>query len=404
MSKFNVPGNSVRHPLRVGIVGMGGRSTCFANYFADNPSDGTVLALCDHIPEKGRFMAEHYQLKADVFDNVADMIRQASLDAVFITTPDFAHVEPATAALNANIHVFCEKPLATTLADCDAITAAAQRSSAVFYLGLNLRHGPVHDTIHELIATGRIGKVTTIEANEWYYEGRTYFRRWNRLRQYGGGLWVTKACHDFDLLNWMAGDDPTCVYAVANLSHYTEIPEAANQCRDCTLQFTCPDYYDVLNVGDTDDDVIRRLRLIAEENGQESGDLCLYNTDKDTFDNGIALITYANDIRATYTVNVLAARTTRQMRVVGTEGTIEADMGKGLICLTERHTHRTSRYDLRAQMASGHGGADHRLLKDFIHSVHTGRKPKTSWDEGRKSVELALAAQQSLETQGVVTL
>jgi len=402
MSEFNVPANTVRKPLRLAIVGMGGRSTSFMGYFAKNPSDGRVVALCDQIPEKARYLADYYGVKADIFENTREMIERTSPDALFITTSDHAHVQPAEAALAANIHVFCEKPMATTIEDCDRIINAAQKSSAIFYLGFNLRHGPIHETVHELISNGRIGKTTPIEANEWYYGGKTYFRRWNRLIRFGGGLWITKACHDFDLLNWMAGADPQTVYATASLSHYRPRADAAQQCRHCKLQFSCPDYYDILNLPKPHDDLMRGLRLIAEEHGEEPGDLCLFNAEKDTFDNGIAVVTYANDIRATYTVNVLTARSTRQMRVVGTEGMIEADMSDGKILVTERHTGRQWHYDMRGLMASGHGGADDRLVKDFIHTVHTGKKPRTGWAEGKRAIEVALAAQQSMETGQVV--
>ena len=67
---------------------------------------------------------------------------------------------------------------------------------------------------------GKLGKLLTIEANEYYFGGRSYFRRWNRLREFGGGLWITKACHDFDLINWFAGGKPRRVFAMSNLSYY----------------------------------------------------------------------------------------------------------------------------------------------------------------------------------------
>jgi len=283
------------------------------------------------------------------------MLDEVSPDAVIICTPDFAHVNPTITALKRNIHVFCEKPMATTLKDCDTMVNAAKKSSAIFYLGFNLRHGPIHETVHEIVSSGRLGKISTIEANENYYGGKTYFRRWNRFVKYGGGLWLTKACHDFDLLNWIAGAEPQTVYATSNLSHYHSKPGAAKQCRNCKLQFQCPDFYDAFS-NDEEERIFREIRLIGEQHGSEPSDLCLYTSEKDTFDNGIAVVTYKNDIRTTYTVNVIAARDTRMMRVVGTEGTCEADMGKGVIEVTERHSRRSFTYDLRQMMSSGHGG------------------------------------------------
>jgi predicted dehydrogenase len=395
--------DTIKSPLRVGIVGMGGRSTFFATYFSQFPSHGEVVALCDTVPEKARYLAELNKLRPAIYSDTKDMIRDAGLDVLFISTPDYLHVEPATAALAAGIHVYCEKPMATTLEDCDRMIAAAKKSSAVFYLGFNLRHGVVHETVHELITAGRIGKVTTIEANEYYYLGKTYFMRWNRLRKFGGGLWITKATHDFDLLNWMAGAPPVTVYAAANLSHYRPKKGAAKLCRHCKLQFECPDYFDIFDTT-TWWAPFNKLRLIGEAHGQDPGDLCLYNSDKDTFDNGVAVVTYANDIRTTYTVNVLSAVSTRQMRVVGTEGQIEADLHQGKVLVTERHTGRRYEYNTNAMGNDGHGGGDNRIMRDFFHTIRTRKPPRSGWAEGRLAVQVGLAAQESLDTGAVVKL
>jgi predicted dehydrogenase len=391
--------------LRVGIIGCGLRSTSFIDYFSRNPAKGDIVAVCDIFPEKAELLVKHYGSKAAIFDNANKMMQEVKPDAIIIATPDFAHVEPAVSALKANIHVYCEKPMATTLEDCDTIIDAAKKSSAIFYLGFNLRHGLMHETIHNLVTSGRLGKVTTIEANEYYYGGKTYFRRWNRLERFGGGLWLTKASHDFDLLNWMAGAEPVSIYATANLSHYTPRKDAATRCRDCASRLTCPDFCDILNPRNNEvEEIWRQFGLINESKTGQPCDLCLFNSDKDTFDNGIAVINFQNDIRATYTVNVLTGRTTRQMRIIGTEGMLEGDMEKGTITLVERHSFQTCTYDLRAQMNGGHGGADDRIMNDFLLTLHQNKKPRSGWAEGRLAVKVALAARESCARDAKIVL
>ncbi len=401
----DVKGNTIRKKFRIAIVGCSARSTMFLAYFKRNPCDGEIVGLCDIIPERAEILKKCYGVDAEIFSDDREMIKKLRPDAIAVCTADYAHTEPVIHALEADTNVFCEKPMAVTLEDCDRMADAAQKTSAIFYLGFNLRHGPVHDTIHHLITTGHVGRVTTIEANEYYYGGKTYFRRWNRFRKFGGGLWITKACHDFDLLNWMAGAKPKTVFAVSSLSHYKPKPQAAKLCRDCPLQFECPDYYDILTPKDNPvAEALRQMRLLNEKKGQEPADLCLFNAEKDTFDNGIAVVTYENDIRTTYTVNVLTARSTRQMRVVGTEGMIEADMENGIVELIERHTNKKYVSDLSEMMKSGHGGADDRLIQDFLYSCQTGKAPRSGWREGRLAVEVALAARESADTGKAVTL
>jgi predicted dehydrogenase len=382
---------------RIGLVGAGNRSTSFLGYFQRHQQDGTVVALADVVPERAQFLKEHFTLDATVYDDYHQMLDGENLDALFVTTEDSAHRGPSMAALERGVHVYCEKPMATTLEDCDAMVERARSSKAVFYLGFNLRHSPVYETVLEVIRSGALGAVTTIEANEYYYGGKTYFRRWNRLRKYGGGLWLTKSSHDLDLLNLMTGGRPTEVYAVGSLSYYRPKPGAAAKCRDCTLRQECPDFYDLFS-GDPRRHVYDNLKRIGETHGYDPGDLCLYTSDKDTFDNGMVIVSYDNDIRATYTVNVLAAKTNRRMSVVGTDGTLEADLHDLQVKVTQRHSSRTNTYDLRGVGSGGHGGADDRIVYDFLQCIDTGRKPRSGWEEGRGVVELCVKARESMDS------
>lgn len=388
--------------IGVAVIGASMRSAMIFDYLRRHSSHGHVVGVYDIIGERADCLIEEYNLShVKRYSSLDEAINDKKVDAVFVGTPDNAHVAPVVAALEASKHVYCEKPLATTLQDCDAIIDAAQKASSVFYLGMNLRHGPIHETLHELLANGELGKVLTIEANEYYYDGRTYFRRWNRLREFGGGLWITKACHDFDLLNWMAGGKPVRVFATSSLSHYKPIADGASHCRICKLKDHCKDYYDIEC---TEIPLWDRLGEITEKATGQMRDMCLFNADKDTFDNGIAVVEYDNDIRATYTVNVVSARSTRQMNILGTEGAAEADMESGFVNVYRRHSQHKIVHDLKAMMASGHGGADDRILGDFFRCCRTGDKPRSSWDDGRLGVLVGLMARESADTGKPITI
>jgi predicted dehydrogenase len=383
-------------PVKVAIIGAGARAIAFCKFLAENPNQAELVAIIDYNLEKANFLNTYFNLKATVADDY-DVLRDAQ--AVLIITPDYAHVAPTCAALKMGKHVYIEKPLATTIEDCDKIAEAAAQSKSMCYLGFNLRHHPVNERIHSLIVKNELGKVTTIEANEYYYGGRTYFRRWNRLVKYGGGLWLTKACHDFDLLKWLSGGNTKSVYAVSNLSYYKHRDGAGPRCRDCRLAESCPDFYDVKKpLEDWFDETWRQLQHKMDQSGELAPDICLYNSDKDTFDNGITVVEFDNDIRATYTVNVLAARCTRQVRVVGTEAMIEADLEYGTILLTRRHTHETLKIDLSEQTKGTHGGADFSILSDFFKICRQGGIPRSSIEDGRSAVQMSLAARKSAET------
>ncbi|MFA5291731.1 MAG: Gfo/Idh/MocA family oxidoreductase [Phycisphaerae bacterium] len=390
----------------IAIIGASRRSDTMFNFLKHNPDYGFVKGLYDIIPQRGEYFINRYELKqAVIYNTLQQALDDKQVKAVFIGTPDYAHVEPAVESLKAGKHIYCEKPLATTLRDCDMIIDGAKNAKTVFYVGKNLRHSPVHEKLHEILESGKIGKLLTIEANEYYYAGRTYFRRWNRLRKYSGGLWITKACHDFDLLNWFAGGNPRKVFAVSSLSYYKTKEGAGPNCRECKIKNNCPDYYGV-------DEPEKykwsskwdELDRITEETTGRPRDLCLYNSDKDTFDNGIAVVEYDNDTRATYTVNVVSAQNTRQMRLTGTEGSVEGDMSEGKVVYWKRHTDTKELFDLKDKMNSGHGGADDQILKDFFNCCHNNNKPKTGWLEGRLALEVGLAARESCDTGKVIEL
>lgn len=393
------------NPIKTGIIGAGARAISFCQFIQKNPEKINLVALADEIIGKAEFLDNEYNLGAKIYDNFEALIDDNEIEAVIISTPDHLHVAPVIAALKANKHVYLEKPLATTLPDCDTMIEATKSSEAICYLGFNMRHSPMHEKIYDLIKEGCLGKITTIEANEWYYEGKTYFRRWNRLRKFGGGLWLTKACHDFDLITWIAGGKPQRIYATSNLSHYKPIQGAGPRCRDCAIKNECPDFYDINKSQEINwMEAWRQLQLMMDQNVPIAPDICLFNSDKDTFDNGIAVIDYDNDIRATYTVNVLASRTTRQMSIIGTEGMAEADMEKGLVIYTQRHTGKVIRYDMTKETKGSHGGADERIFTDFFDICRNGGTPRSNLLDGRLAVQISVAARESSDTGTAILL
>jgi predicted dehydrogenase len=381
--------------IGIAIIGASHRSSALFDFTKQYGKVAFVTGLYDLIPERASCLIDHYAAKdVVIYKSMHEAIHDPRAEAIFIGTPDSQHVEPAVMALEAGKHVYCEKPMAITLEDCDKIINAAKNANSVFYLGMNLRHGPFHEKIHQIITSGQLGKVLTIEANEYYGGGRSYFRRWNRLRKFGGGLWITKSCHDFDLLNWLAGAKPKSVYASSNLSFYTKKPEGGMSCRECPIKGTCSDYYDIMK---PELPLQNKLLEITEKTTGLPRDLCLFNSEKDTFDNGMALVEYENDIRATYTVSVVSGRNTRELRVQGTLGSLEGDIEEGIIKIWPRYSQEVLTVDVRDMMNSSHEGADDRIFMDFFNCCCTLSKPRSSWADGRLSLELALAATRSCD-------
>ena len=99
---------------------------------------------------------------------------------------------------------------------------AEKQAGRPIVVTFNYRYAPKHQTIKEILLSGAIGKVTSVDFS-WYLDtahGADYFRRWHRLKEKSGSLWVHKATHHFDLVNWWLDADPVEVQAFGSLSHY----------------------------------------------------------------------------------------------------------------------------------------------------------------------------------------
>lgn len=394
--------------IRIAVVGCGGgRGAWFVGQLCRHPAY-QITALVDLWPQAAQVVAQHFGVEnTPIYKDVTTALERAPCDAVLIATPDAMHTEPVLAALAHGKYVFVEKPLATTLDDCCAIIAADLAAGGRTMVGFNLRYTPLYVQLHQMITQGVVGRLLTIQADEFYYEGRTFFRRWNRLRRYGGGLWITKACHDFDILYWLAGAEPDRISASARLTHYTSRPEAGLYCHACDVEPTCPDSY----LRDPQYQRPLRQKLDAARISADlpPADLCLYNSEKETFDHGIAQIVFSNEVLAVYTLNIVAAFSDRNICISGTEGIVQGSLSRNELLYWRRHQDKdpgkAERIPLQiGDPSSGHGGGDAFLLDDFAAFVRGEPTRRITPTEASVAVAMGLAATQASDTEKSVAL
>lgn len=395
--------------IRIVIAGCaGGRGSWFTSQAASHP-DFSIVGLVDRLPDAAAVVAAELGLKrAAIHRSTEEALGATACDAVLVATPDAEHAAAAIPALEAGKHVYVEKPLATTMEDCLRMAAVDDRAGGKTMVGFNLRFAPFYRRMRDLSRDGHVGRMLTIQADEFYYGGRTYFRRWNRLRSVGGGLWVTKACHDFDILSWIAGEPPTRVSAQASLTHYVARPDAATRCSRCPIERKCPD--SALPHLEKQPEFWGKIHDIREASGHwPPRDLCLYNSDKDTFDHGIAQVTFGEDIASVYTLNVVAAFTDRSLTVAGTDGTIRGSLASPDIQYWRRHCEGERPeiipvIESGKAAAAGHGGGDARLLHEFAAFVRGEPSVAVSPPEASVAVAMGLAATASSDSGSVVAM
>jgi predicted dehydrogenase len=195
--------------LRVAVVGAGFIGADHATAYAAQP-DATLVGIID--PDPGRAQALAARSGARAFADLAEMLAEASPDAASVCVPTGIHRPVAETLARAGIHVLLEKPMAPTVADCDAIAAAAERAGIVLMLGLTHRFHAELIEARRLIAEGAIG--TPLLAQDvfsfgehgpwpaWYYDRALA----------GGGELMHDGVHLVDRLEWLIGSPIVEVY------------------------------------------------------------------------------------------------------------------------------------------------------------------------------------------------
>ncbi|MPZ00857.1 MAG: gfo/Idh/MocA family oxidoreductase [Actinophytocola sp.] len=438
---------------RYAFVGTGHRAEMYFDAILRGYANvAEPVALCDTNATR---MAYYQRLRQQVSgaseplpafrpDEYEDMLATVRPDAVVVTTVDASHADYVVAALDRGVDVIVEKPLTVDAPSCRRIADAARRGSARLVVTFNYRYSPRNAAVKELLLRGEIGEVTSVHF-EWLLDtvhGADYFRRWHREKANSGGLFVHKATHHFDLVNWWLADTPATVYAHGSLRFYG----AENAYRHGIGRRP-----ERSHGAETDEDPFAldlaassRLRALYLDAEREDG----YLRDRDVFSAGItiednmaALVRYDSGATLTYSLNAHAPWEGYRVGINGTEGRLELDVcerasvagragdivgtprpaldptagdtgeqasgprREGTRLLLQRHWQPATEIDV-VEEASAHGGGDARLLDDLFRPGGTadplGRA--AGYTDGVLSVLVGAAANESMARASPVAL
>jgi UDP-N-acetylglucosamine 3-dehydrogenase len=210
--------------LRVGIVGFGGAGIAQLGHFTAMP-ETTVSAIFDP-KDGGRARARAAAPRALVTGDFREFMASAP-DAIAVCSPDATHADYVVAAIEAGIHVVCEKPLTDSLEGCRTILRAeAAAPHVVAAVQHQMRFLPVHQQAKQLIASGILGTLSYIEG--YYVHNLTrrasLYDDW-RFRDNATPS-VYAGCHFIDLLRWLLNDEVDEVIGMANHAAFPEYPES----------------------------------------------------------------------------------------------------------------------------------------------------------------------------------
>jgi len=358
---------------RYAILGTGHRGTgMWGRELLNRHGDRLdVVALCDTNHRRALAARELMGLpNAPVFTSFDEMFAQARPDLLMITTPDSTHADYIARALDCGLDVITEKPMAVDEKQIAVVLEAEKRNNRKIVMAFNYRYAPKHQLIKELLMSGEIGPVTSVDFS-WYLDvihGADYFRRWHRLRAVGGSLFVHKATHHFDLVNWWLASEPEEVTAHADLKRYGRNGAFRHtHCRPCPHQARCEFYWDMTREA-------RLMKLYAEAESEDGyhRDGCVFREDVDIFDTMAALVRYQNGVVMNYSLNAFTPFEGYRLAFNGERGRLEVrdyerqpfTPGEGTETLIEvtRSFGTRQRIPAPPHEDSGHAGGDPRLM------------------------------------------
>lgn len=221
-----------RRRLRLGLIGTGSIATSAHLPAIAGLSDLVELvAVADVRTEIAKAVGR--STGAAVHADFHELLARVDVDAVDICTPEFVHAEQVIAAARAGKHVLCEKPIAASLADADAMIDACERAGVTLMVAHSRRFTPRYRRMHA--ALGRIGEVRFFRENErrpstfpsapddgvpvWTPpSGSTTALPWTRDAAYTRGAAMTNAVHEMDLMRWFIGREPQAVFAESRVA------------------------------------------------------------------------------------------------------------------------------------------------------------------------------------------
>lgn len=207
--------------IRVAIIGTGGISDSHIQGYLQFPDQCQIVALCDIYPDKAARKAEKFGLNAKVYDDHRSLLNDGKFDLASVCTPPYVHAEIAINVLNAGKNALAEKPMATSLKECDQMIDAAQASGKLLSIVAQNRFKTPNWNLKRMVESGVIGKIVHAQVDSFWWRGHNYYDLWWRgtWEKEGGGCTLNHAVHQVDLFQWIVGVPSELQAILANVGH-----------------------------------------------------------------------------------------------------------------------------------------------------------------------------------------
>ncbi len=371
--------------LKVVLIGAGNRGITYTDIMSRNPEKFEVVAVAEPIETRRNHVKELHNIPDNMcFEDFAPLFELGKIaDIALVATMDRDHFAPAMKAIELKYDLLLEKPITPTPEECVALKNAAIKNGVKVVICTVLRYTPVFNHLKDIIDSGKIGEVMSINHEECVgniHQSHSFVRgNWGNEGR-SSNMLLQKTCHDFDILQWLLGKKCKSVQSFGKLSYFKRenAPEGATEycIEGCphgeTCRFNSVKLY-LENKGPyadwfrttatrlfdpTDEDVERAIR--ETQYGK-----CVYKCDNDVVDHQTVNMLFEDDVTITFSMNAFN-KGGRHIHIFGTQGEITAAIdGNEPITVHDFINDTTEQIDYHGVdgVTGGHGGGDEGIIE-----------------------------------------
>ena len=341
-------------------------------------------------------------------------VKEIAPALAIITTSDFTHADYIVQCLDRKISCLVEKPLCINAEQCQAIWDAQKRNPEFYAVPMhNSRYHNAARSTRKLVKDGAIGEVRSILYQEKldHFHGSSYFRRWNRHKDFSGGLQIHKSSHHFDRINFLLNRRPLWVCASGCQTAYgpAKHDSKAKNCSNCPEADSCEFFLDY-----------HKNKVYEQLYGGNkhlyTPDQCVYDKEADIEDFFNVFVMYEGGIPMNYTLAACCAYEGEDLMIEGTTGRLEMcrhafrrPESRGGDALTLRKENRLNIYRFGQNEVetfnadddiknSDHGGCDELIYRDLFADGKS--EMLASLEDGIYAVLIGAAANVSIANNG----
>ena len=365
--------------IKCAVIGTGGRCRSIMKELLKH-ARGNLEVAAVYDPEqwmRDKFFNDLNVPPVENSESPEAAINTPGVEWVIVTSPNSMHKDHILMSFAAGKNVFAEKPLATSIEDCQAIEKAHKAAGTMFATGFVLRYSPLYIKVKELLDSGKFGKILSIEANENILpeHGGYMLTTWRRKRELAGPHILEKCCHDPDLLEWFTGDLPLKVRAVSDRRFWT--PE-----RNYMLE------------------KYPENTLMVKQNQQQADSP--FTAESDVDDTTFSFFEFRNGIIGSFSATMCNALPERRMRFHCEYGTLVVEFYT--MSVRYHMIGESTEQLITFGSCLGHGGGDGKIMGELWDAMQNGTMPKCSGSEGLRSAVFSLAIDRAAREGGEVDL